>query len=385
MITVLNIITTLDISKSTPNIIETVARLNEHEYQSTIVIGKTLDPQGKIHAQLTKYKINYIFINELRDGINLWLDFISFVKIFKIIRSGNYDIVHTHLYKAGIIGRCAARLLSVKHIVHTPYIKIFCHHFSKLLTSLSFLTEKIFASFTEVIIASNIKEKLNHIGLGIGRPSKLVQIYNGVDFSNINIIKDNSANIKRKLNIDDDFIVFGNISKLDPLNQNDILIKAMLNVVKIIPNSLLVIAEEGSRKEELIELSKTLNIAENIKFLGSGYDKYDFIDILDIFVLCSLNKSIERTVLKAMYCEKPVIASNISSLHEIIVESKTGILVDSDDSKSFAEAMISLANSKEHLLDYGASGKKLAIDVFSIDTMVSKTEDLYNNLIMKNI
>lgn len=381
MIKVLHIITNLDIDESAANTIETLARLNKHKYQASLVSGKTFDHEGKIQAKLKESKIDITFITELQDEINPFLDFLAFVKLFKIIKKGKYAVVHTHLCKAGLLGRCAAWLLKIRHIVHTPHGNISCPCFIRSLTFLSVLLEKFTAKFTNHIITSSIMEKLKYIELGIGRPSKLIQIYNGLDLNNIGVNKCTPSEIKRELDIDNDSIVFGSIYKCASIDQNEFLITAMQEVVKFIPNAYLVIAEEGAPKEYLIKLSESLNISNKIKFFGDQYIKHDLLNMFDIFVICSSNKGAERIVLEAMYCKKPVIAIDILRFQEFIVESKTGLLVAPNNCNAFSQAMITLGKNKKQIADYGVNAKKFAIDNFSIETMLNKIEDLYDNVV----
>ncbi|HBG60263.1 MAG: hypothetical protein A2Y03_05370 [Omnitrophica WOR_2 bacterium GWF2_38_59] len=383
MIKVLHIITRLDIGGSATNTIDTVARLDKSKYHVSLVSGKTIDPDGVIEEKLINYNMDYTFINELRREINPFLDIISLIKLCDHIKKGNYDIVHTHSSKAGILGRWAAKLAGAKHIVHTPHGHVFHSYFSRLLTAVFLLVEKFTAKFTDKIITLTIKGKLEHIKYGIAKPSKFVQIYSGVDFNRISINNDFSQKIKNDLKIDNDNIVFGTVTRLEPIKGNDCLIEAMAEVVKNIPNSLLVIVGDGAERQNLIELAESLNIIDKVRFAGFRHNKYDFINIFDIFVLSSLNEGMGRAILEAMYLKKPVIASDTGGIPELVAEGKTGMLVTPGDSNALSEAMITLAKNKEQIVDFGDSGNKLANDLFSLDTMISKIEDLYESLLNK--
>ena len=152
MIKVLHIITRLDIGGSATNTIDTVARLDKSKYHVSLVSGKTIDPDGVIEEKLINYNMDYTFINELRREINPFLDIISLIKLCDHIKKGNYDIVHTHSSKAGILGRWAAKLAGAKHIVHTPHGHVFHSYFSRLLTEVFFLVEKFPQKFQAKII-----------------------------------------------------------------------------------------------------------------------------------------------------------------------------------------------------------------------------------------
>ncbi|MBU0468553.1 MAG: glycosyltransferase family 4 protein [Candidatus Omnitrophica bacterium] len=383
MIKILHIITRLDIGGSATNTIETVARLDKKKYQASLISGKTSDPDGSIIEILKNYNLDFVYMNELQREINPWLDLLAFIKLCNKIKKGNYDIVHTHSSKAGILGRWAAKLAGVKHIVHTPHGHVFHSYFSRFLTAIFLLLENFTANITDKIITLTIKGKLEHIKYGIAKPSKFVQIYSGVDFSSISINNDLSQNIKNELKIGHDAIVFGTVTRLEPIKGNDFLIEAMPEVIKVIPNAYLVIVGDGSEKEDLFDLSAALNVHNNIRFVGSKHNKYDFINMFDIFVLSSLNEGMGRAILEAMYCKKPVIASDTGGIPELVVEGKTGMLVTPGDSKALSEAMITLAKNKDRIVSYGNSGNKLANNMFSIKTMISKIENLYESLLNK--
>jgi glycosyltransferase involved in cell wall biosynthesis len=91
------------------------------------------------------------------------------------------DVVHTHSSKGGILGRLAAKIAGVPHIIHTPHGHVFYGHFGRFSSRIFMCAEKIFSTFTDRMVALTDGEKDDYIDLSVCPPGKLVKIHSGVD------------------------------------------------------------------------------------------------------------------------------------------------------------------------------------------------------------
>ncbi len=142
---------------------------------------------------------------------------------------------------------------------------------------------------------------------------------------------------------------------------------------------------EGALKEELKILCADLKIEKNVIFAGERSDIPEILSLTDIFVLPSLREGLPLTILEAMACGKPVIATNVGGIPEIVKDGITGILVSPEDSGALYSAMNELLDDRERREKMGRNGKRVCNESFSSKTMVGKIEDLYDSLMCKKI
>jgi len=377
---VLHIITRLDPGGSSTNTLETVARLDSNKYETFLISGKTNDALSEVQHFIGKRKINCIFIDELRRSINPWYDFLAFIKIWKLLKKSQYDIVHTHSSKAGIIGRWAAWLAHVKCIVHTPHGNIFYGYFNKGITKIFVFLEQITAKITHRIITLTEKGKEEHVQMNVAREDKFVPIYSGIDIKKFENRHQDVNDKRKELKLSEENIIFGAVARLDPVKGNTYLVEAMEEVVLKIPNAKLVIVGDGTEKKEIESMIQRLQLSDAVVLTGFRKDVPALLKIFDIFILASLNEGMGRVILEAMASGKPVIATQTGGIPELVQEGQSGLLVPIADAKALSEAMIHLAENPKMMSTFGETGKKLVKDIFSLDKMVTKIDDLYQEI-----
>ncbi|MCK4262165.1 glycosyltransferase, partial [bacterium] len=150
---VLHIITRLILGGAQENTILTVEGLQKKsQYQVDLATGPPIGPEGSLVEDAKGRGINLIMVPEMRREINPWRDFLTFIKLYRLIKRGNYDIVHTHSAKAGILGRLAAKLAGIKVIVHTIHGLPFHEYQNRWISRFYVLCERLAGVFTDKII-----------------------------------------------------------------------------------------------------------------------------------------------------------------------------------------------------------------------------------------
>ena len=215
---------------------ETVYRLNKEQYSTDLVSGRTHDPSGEIQYALLARNIQVKFINELRREIHLWFDIVALWKLYDVIQKGNYDIVHTHSSKAGILGRWAAKLAGVRTIIHTPHGHVFHGYSGPVLTRMFVVLEKITARITDKIITLTDRGRDDHVRFKIAPREKFITIHSGIDLSNFNDSID-SKKVRDYYQISEETFLFGSVTRLDPIKGTDVLINAMGEIIRKFPQA----------------------------------------------------------------------------------------------------------------------------------------------------
>ncbi len=378
---VLQIITRLDAGGSATSVMELAARLDKQRYATFVVAGKTNDPDGAVRQFLEKRGVAHVFLNDLVRPVAVWSDLKVLWRLYRMIRKGRYDIVHTHTSKAGILGRWAAWLAGVPRIVHTTHGHIFYGYFGKLLTGLFIFAERVTALITDRVVVLTRMERDDHLRLKIGSTDRLTVIPTAIDLSAFSVDPKNGQQLRHQLGIPQEDIVFGSVARLDPVKGNRFLIDAMAQMLKKYPATTLVLVGDGSERESLMGHCHALGIQDRVIFTGHQRDVARHLNLMDIFVLASINEGMGMVLLEAMACAKAVIATRTGGIPEIIEDGYNGILVPPGDADALAHAMMELLAHPDTRSRLEENAKKFDLQKFNIDKMVSDMEQLYASVL----
>ena len=381
-IKVLHIITRLDPGGSSTNTIETAARLDRGRFDVFLISGRTVDPDGSIEALLKAKKIRYAFFPDLQRALHPWKDLLAFVQIYNFLKNNRFDIIHTHSSKAGILGRWAGKFAGVPVIVHTPHGHVFYGYFGKIQTAIFILLERCTALVTGRIITLTDRGKQEHIDLKIAPADKFVTIYSGIDLAMAGPPTHTfGGDSYEKFSIPKDRFIFGCVARLDPIKGISYLIEAMAEVVKQRPSSHLLLVGDGSERETLQHRCEALGLKDHVSFAGFQKEPGPFMDVMDVFVLASINEGMGRVILEAMARGKPVIATRVGGVPEIVEEGQTGLLVPAADAAALADAMLKMAGDRGSLEHMGRRARASVNSRFGLDKMVKDIERLYDQLV----
>ena len=169
--------------------------------------------------------------------------------------------------------------------------------------------------------------------------------------------------------------IIGVLGRLDPGKGQEILLRAIPEVIKHHPEVLFVIAGDETAGEPgykvyLENLCRTIDVDQHVKFLPFTDNVPRLMAALDIFVLPSFGETFGLVVIEAMAMEKPVIATNAGGLPEIITDGQTGLLVEPRNVDALACAIKKILENKSLMISLGRSARKEALRRFSMDNCV---------------
>lgn len=308
-------------------------------------------------------------------------DFKSFWRLFSIFRKEKPQIVHTHTSKAGILGRWAAYFARVPVIIHTPHGHIFHGYFNFLLTQIFKYIEIVSALITDKIIAVSDQEKKDYLANRVGDNDKILTAYSAVDLNRFMDLDIDVKTKRKELGIPSDHFVVGTTGRLVTVKGPEYLIRAAAEVVKTFPKTVFVFVGDGDLRAELESLAKELGISDNILFLGWRSNVEEFFHTFDIFVLPSLNEGMGKVLVEAMAAQKPIVASAVGGIVDLVQHGKNGFLVPPKDVSALARNITKLLQDRELAKQFGACGKKSVYPKFDIATRILKMEQVYDELL----
>lgn len=391
-IKVVHIITRFDKGGSAENTLLTVLGLNKEKYTILLIKGPSLESEMSDEESLTvseslkiaeENNIKVINLPFLVRKIAPLTDLRALFTLFKILRKERPDIVHTHTSKAGFLGRFASFLARVPIIIHTPHGHVFHSYFGPVLTKIFVIAEKISSLITDKIITLTNRERDEHIERRIAPLNKFITIHSGVDldrFMNLNI---NIKKKKKELNIPKDYCVIGTVGRLVPIKGHKYLVSAAEMIIKEFPKTVFIFVGDGFLKPILERHAEALGIRKNIIFTGWRKDVPEILYLFDILVFPSLNEGMGRVMVEGMSLGKPIVASNVGGIRDLIEDGKNGILVPPRDSNALRKAISRLIRNKKLAEGLGKIGKMEVYPDFDASTMVKKIDNLYESLLSK--
>ena len=303
---------------------------------------------------------------------------LSIYKLYRLLKCHKFDIIHTHAYSAGTIGRISAFLAGVPVIIsHNHSVYDYYGKFYNLVEwFLSLITDRVICISEVVNGFANKTQRINS--------KKLITIHNGID-DVCDLTEKSSSDLKKELGIPINHPVICTISHMEEHKGLKYLLEAASLLLQSKNDVSFLLVGEGVLKKELKILCADLKIEKNVIFAGEQSDISEILSLSDIFVLPSLREGLPLTILEAMACGKPVIATNVGGIPEIVKDGENGILVYPKDPETLYMAMNELLGDREKREKMGRIGKRVCDESFRTKTMVEKVEDLYDFHINKKV
>jgi glycosyltransferase involved in cell wall biosynthesis len=289
------------------------------------------------------------------------------------LKSGQFSLIHTHGYKANILGGMAAKLAGVKSVA-TVHLHTETTYRLRLYKIIDLLALRFFPKV--IAVSENLRQYLIANGLP---PKKVVTIHNAVDLeifaSGVSFCNDKA--LKNRLGIGSDQYIVSIIGRLTSQKGHRYFLESAKRILEVLPETRFLIVGDGPLREELEGLSLSLGVAQAVCFLGYQQDIATLMGISDVIVMSSLKEGLPYVLLEALALARPVVGTQVGGIPEVIKHGETGLLVPPKDSKGLAEAIIRVLRNPEEAARLGERGRKLVSREFNVETMVRKTAAVY--------
>lgn len=393
-IRILHAITRLINGGAQINTLYTVTGLDKKRYSVSLISGQSNGVEGEIEGEARQMGVNLTVIPELVREVNPFLDSRAFLKLYRLIKHGKYDIVHTHTSKVGILGRLAAKLAGNSIIVHTPHGSNYYNPKAdipsvsgRLINRTLFLwLDRLTATITDEIIGLTESEVEHYLEIGfIKNRNDAVVIHSGIDLKKFAEIDLDTDGLTAQLGIPDGFKVILTVARLTGEKGHEYLIHAAKRVANETEKVRFLFVGDGILRSKLEDQVRQLRLDQVISFLGVRRDVPELLAISDLFVLPSLYEGQGRALVEAMAAGLPVVATKVGGIPDVISDGQNGILVAALDSDALAVAILELLNNEEKARQMGEAGKRRVDPEFSVETMVRKIESVYEELIKRKL
>jgi glycosyltransferase involved in cell wall biosynthesis len=304
------------------------------------------------------------------------LDVVPFIYLWWMCLRHRFDFVATHTSKGGFLGRFAARLAGVPHIVHHVHGFAF-HQFTHpaVLRVYAFL-ERLAGRCSDLLITVGEQHRQTAIELGIKPPDAIRTVLNGIDIDKFQGVSRTQA--RRAFGFAEDDFIIGSAGRLAPQKGFVYAIRAMKTVAERFPRARLVIAGEGPLEAELKAEAAALGVTDNVIFLGFRRDVAAFLTAMDVFVHPSLWEGLSISLMEAMAASCTIVASDIWGNREMIRHGANGLLVRPADPAALAEALSSVLSDPVFAARMAAEARRTAEADFTEPRMVAENLRAYD-------
>ena len=330
-------------------------------------------------------KIPCFIIRSLRRNISPIQDCWALISLIRLCRRIQCDILHTHTAKAGILGRIAGRIAGVPVIIHGLHGSTFHPFIPQPARFIYRQLEKLTACFTNKIISVSSVLSEKYISSGVGTPDKYTTVYSGMQLDKYLNVTMPEFKLLETLGILPDEKVIGTISRLEPRKGISYFLEMANEVKKIIPACKFVIIGEGYQHKELEVLRDKMGLTKDVLFTGYRKDIPELLSIFDVFVLTSLWEGLPRVLVQAAAVGKPLVAFNVDGVPEIVKDNYNGFLIQPKNTQQLSAKVIYLMENPEIAKAMGRKGRDIVEDKWTIETMVSQTENVYQSLLALKI
>ena len=282
-------------------------------------------------------------------------------RIARAARRFRPELVHTHLVHADVHGAAASVLLRVP-LVSTK------HNDDPFRAGAFRYVERLLARRARRIVTiTESLARFNEECVGIPR-AKLVVVHYGLDAP-----PDRWAD-NPTLTLPEGARILLALGRLVPQKGLDIAVRALPAVRRTHPDAVLVVAGEGPERDALASLATELGVGDEVFLIGRAGDVTALLERADLLVHPSRWEGFGLVLLEAMLASRPVVATRVSSIPEIVIDGETGALVPPEDPQALAEALVRVLDDPSSL---GSSGRARALERFSADAMARKTAVVY--------
>jgi glycosyltransferase involved in cell wall biosynthesis len=227
-----------------------------------------------------------------------------------------------------------------------------------------------------IAVSNAVKSNLmDYFGIS---SDKIKVIYNGSDLRHAS--KSEINNVLEKYMLNKENRIISAIGRLSEIKGYSFLIQALLAVKNDYPSIKLLIVGDGELKSELKELVAKSKLNDNVIFCGNQKNVQVFYDISEFTVMSSLWEGMPGAAIESIMLEKPVIATKVGGLPEIIENNMNGLLVPPKDSNALAEAIKYLLSNPQLVKEMGIIGKKIVQEKFTLEKMLQDYLDYYTSV-----
>src|SRR5947207_1924940 len=361
------------------------AGLRERGYDTTLVAGSLARGEDSMAFVADARDVQIVRIDELGREISPLRDLVATLRLARLIRKERPDILHTHTAKAGTVGRVAALLAGRRRppiVVHTFHGHVLRGYFGPLRSGFFRLLERWLAARTTALIAVSPQVRDDLVALGIAPRERFAVIRLGIELGERVTAEQNGRDESRRyLGIGPDRFAVGWIGRMTAVKRTDDVLVAFKRLRESGVDATLCMVGDGPDRAGLEQRAHDLGIARETLFLGYQEKVAQFYAAFDALVLPSGNEGTPVSVIEALAAERPVVATRVGGVPDVVRDGEDGFLVEPGDVEQLADRLAVLARDPELRQRMGRAGRERVLPRYGVEQLIDSVDRLYRALL----
>jgi glycosyltransferase involved in cell wall biosynthesis len=360
--------------------------LADRGYDTTLVAGTLARGEDSMAFVAEDRGIEIVKVDALSREISPVRDAIAVVRLAQMIRRQRPQILHTHTAKAGAVGRLAALLAGKARppiIVHTFHGHVLRGYFGPLKTTAFRVLERWLAKSTTALVAVSPQVRDDLVQLGVAPAEKFHVVRLGIELERRAASAGDRAETRRLLGVPPDRFVVGWVGRMTGVKNTDDVLEALRLLRERGVDATLLMVGDGPDREHVETRANSLGIVRHCLFLGYQRDVAPWYGAIDAFVLPSVNEGTPVVVMEALAAGRPVVATRVGGVPDVVREGEDGFLVEVGDRDGLAERLARLAQDPALRDRMGAAGRERVLDRYAVKRLVDDVDALYRELLAR--
>jgi glycosyltransferase involved in cell wall biosynthesis len=380
-------------------VLHVITRLEAGAGGNTLVSALGMDAQrydvwiaaggdGVLWERADRAGIRTVRIREFRREVSPARDAAVLLRLVRLIRAERFAIVHVHEAKAGFLGRLAAALCGTPVVVVTlhgrdPWWRTASGAETELREVmpnglwLYSALERMARPFTDAFVAVAPTVARDAVQARVAAPGRTDVAASAVDLDDIPSRRDPSARVELRIPPGDP--VVGMVGRLDQQKAPLDFVRMAARVADLRPSTRFVVIGDGELEPDMRQLAQSLGV--EVLFTGFRQDAARLASAFDVFVVSSLYEGVGRSVTEAMASGRPVVATAVDGVVDVVAHGATGLLAAPSDPKSLAACVVWLLDHPQEAAQMGGQARDLVRTLFAPERMCAVLDEIYSSLL----
>ena len=342
-------------------------------FENILIVSEQYKEQIERFKEIT----DEIYFVPMVRKLDLKSDLKAIFRIKKIIKNIKPDVVYMHSSKAGGVGRLAMLFNFKTKKIYNAHGWAFNAEINGKKSKKYVIIEKILALRTDCIINISKSEYDSAIKNKIAKPSKMCVINNCIDVKKFENCEKYRIETRNKYLVKDEEILIGDVGRISEQKDPITFIKAAKLVHDKYPNTKFMYVGAGNLAEDVMNYAKENNFEQNVIITGWTSNVEQYIPAIDIAVLPSKWEGFGLVLLEYMACKKPIVATNVGGIADIIKEGENGYLTNCSDYKKLSEKICNYIENQDEIKRITNENYQYVNNEYNIEKLVTQTCNLY--------
>lgn len=373
---VLRLITRLNVGGPARHALLLTRALAE-SFPTTLAAGRCLSHEGELSDPSVVVR-RVPLIRPIRPHSDVH----AVVAIRRLMRETRPQLMHTHMSKAGAVGRLAAITVNPRpRTIHTFHGHVLAGYFSNGAEKAFIEVERRLARLTDVLVAVSPEVRDALLDLGIGREDQFRVIPVGLDLAPFLAVTQGTGKLRHLLGLGPEVPLVGVVGRLVPIKDIDTLLRA----VSQLPSVHVAVIGDGEQRKELELRARAMGMGARAHFTGWCHDLPSALSDVDVVALTSRNEGVPTALIQASAAGKPAVATNVGGVPSVVKDGVTGYLVAPADHVGVAARLNRLLGDVTERTRFGDAARRHAARSFGQQRLLADVGDLYNEMLVSRL